>query len=58
MAQPRPATGYWHDIATALALKALGLVLIYLLFFGPGKRPDITPQSVGLHLQPEVGGPP
>jgi hypothetical protein len=26
---------YWREISAALALKALGLGLIYLLFFGP-----------------------
>ena len=37
---------YWREIAAALGLKALGLGLIYLLFFGP--RNGLEPNAAAM----------
>jgi hypothetical protein len=40
----------WREIATALALKTLALLLIYFLCFDASKRPRISPAAVAEKL--------
>jgi len=49
--QPR----YWREISAALALKALGLGLIYLLFFGPSNSMVPSAATMFHHLMPPAG---
>ncbi len=36
-----------REIAVVLALKVVALAALYVLFFGPSHRPDLTPEAVG-----------
>jgi len=51
MTQLRAAGEYWREIVAVLALKAMGLALLYGLFFAPGDRPAITPETVAEHFE-------
>jgi len=51
MTQLRAAGEYWREIVAVLALKAMGLALLYGLFFAPGHRPAITPETVAEHFE-------
>jgi hypothetical protein len=49
--KPRaPGLVYWREIAVLLCLKAVGLTLLYFLFFAPADRPAVTEQLVARHL--------
>ena len=39
-----------REIAIVLGLKALVLLALYVAFFGPANRPQITPEGVGTML--------
>ncbi|MBU6443868.1 MAG: hypothetical protein KGR48_08130 [Alphaproteobacteria bacterium] len=39
-----------HEIITLLCVKAIALTLIYLVFFGPSARPEITAPTTTAHL--------
>jgi hypothetical protein len=45
-----PGVAYWRAIALLLCLKAVGLTLLYVLFFAPADRPAVTEQLVARHL--------
>ena len=45
-----PRTAYWREIGALLCLKAVGLGLLYFLFFAPANRPAVTEQLVARHL--------
>jgi hypothetical protein len=47
---PRIRPRYRRDIVAALGLKAIGLALLYFIFFAPANRPAITQQGVARHL--------
>lgn len=36
-----------REVAVVLAIKVVALAALYLFFFGPAHRPDLTPESVG-----------
>ncbi len=44
------AAGYWREISAVLVLKALALVLIYILLVVPAIPPSVTPASIARHL--------
>jgi hypothetical protein len=39
-----------REIAVLLALKAVALLILWVLFFGPQHRPDIAPADIQGHL--------
>ena len=39
-----------HEIIGLLCIKAIALTLIYLAFFGPSARPEITAPTAAAHL--------
>ena len=39
-----------HEIAVILTIKAAAILVLFILFFGPAQRPDITSQIVTGHL--------
>jgi hypothetical protein len=47
---PRIRPRYRREIVAVLGLKAIGLALLYYLFFAPADRPAITQQVVAHHL--------
>ena len=53
---PNSRPQYWREITAVLALKALGLALIYLLCFGPSN--SIEPSAVAMfrHLMSPAAG--
>jgi hypothetical protein len=46
---------YRRDIVAVLLLKAVGLALLYILFFAPSRRPDIPEPLVARHLLATAG---
>ena len=38
------------DIAIALAVKLAALVVLFVLFFAPGDRPEVNPDLTARHL--------
>lgn len=48
--QRSPAPSPGRDVAWALALKALALVVLYVAFFGPAHRIAVTPDRVAAAL--------
>jgi hypothetical protein len=57
MGRSRMATIYWREISGVLALKLVGLIILYSLFFGPGSRPEMSPARVAAHLGQGGGQP-
>jgi hypothetical protein len=47
---PDSRAQYWREISAALVLKAFGLGLIYLLFFGPRDGMEPTAAAMFRHL--------
>jgi hypothetical protein len=45
-----PRISYRRAIVAVLCLKAVGLALLYILFFAPIDRPTITESVVARHL--------
>lgn len=39
-----------HEIIALLFVKAIALTLIYLAFFGPSVRPEVTAPTTAAHL--------
>lgn len=39
-----------HEIAVILAIKSAAILALFIFFFGPDHRPDITSQMVSSHL--------
>jgi hypothetical protein len=39
-----------QEITVILTIKAVAILALFFLFFGPGHRPDITSQKVTSHL--------
>jgi hypothetical protein len=57
MGRSRMATAYWREISGVLALKLVGLIILYSLFFGPSSRPEMSPARVAAHLGQGGGQP-
>jgi hypothetical protein len=53
----RPIFSYRQEIVAVLCLKAVGLGLLFFLFFAPSGRPTITQQTVANHLLAVPGSP-
>jgi hypothetical protein len=50
--------GYWREISAVLALKAVGILLLYCLFVAPLLSAEITPAQLATHLAAPDGGVP
>jgi hypothetical protein len=48
---------YWREISAVLLLKAVAIIILYGLFFGPSTRLAITPESIAGHLEQSGGQP-
>jgi hypothetical protein len=53
-----PARRLARDIAVVLTVKVALLAAIFWLFFGPDRRPDVTPEAVHRLLSPTPDQPP
>ena len=45
-----------HEIIGLLFIKAIALTLIYLAFFGPSARPEVTAPTAAAHLLATASG--
>jgi hypothetical protein len=53
---PNSRAQYWREISAVLALKALGLALIYLLCFGPWNAMEPSAAAMFGHLMSPASG--